>query len=401
MYFELAKRMSGLEVSKLRQELRKNMERKDTIPFGFGNPAMESYPVETLKEISDVIYENEPEKFLKYGQTSGFQNLRISLLDRLNNNYSLKHDNHEVVISSGSSQAMDLIVKILCNEGDIVICESQTFNGCVNAIRSYNAIPEGIPMDESGESIDLEILEERLKKDTQKKIKMIYTIPTFHNPLGTSMPIKKREKLVELANKYKIFIFEDDPYGDLIYSGEMLPKLKSFDKEGWVIFVGSFSKNLAPAARIAYVYAHKDITEPFIAAKGDADTHTNMYWQCMADEFIRNFRFDDHIQYLKELYGKKCQLMIKKLNKYCRPHLSFIDPKGGFFITCKMDSTINHRIFMEKLLNKKVIVVPGNLMSVNGTGFEDNFRLSFASPTEEEICQGIKLIGEALEESKY
>lgn len=399
MKIKLAERMSGLEVSELRQKLRKNMERTDTFPFGFGNPAKESYPVAPLKKISQQLYESEPEDFLQYGQTAGYKPLREDLEKWMQEKYHMNAASNEIVIASGSSQAMDITVKILCNEGDEVLCEAQTFIGCVNAIRSYKAVPVGIPMDETGESIDLDLVEQKLQADTEKRIKLIYVIPTFQNPLGTSMPVEKRKRLVELAEKYQVFIFEDDPYGDLIYEGDPLPKLKSFDKEGVVIFAGSFSKILAPAARVAYIYADKNFTAPFIAAKGDADTHTNLYWQLMADHYIRFFDFESHIIELQNLYREKCALMLACLDKNCWPYLSYIKPKGGFFISCKVSEKIDCPYFMDQLIEKKVIVVPGNLMTTDGSGYDRFFRLSFTSSTKKEIVEGIYLIGEALKES--
>ncbi|HRF51820.1 MAG TPA: PLP-dependent aminotransferase family protein, partial [Trichococcus flocculiformis] len=199
MAYRFANRMKELKSSPLRENASKNMELKDVISFAYGFPPMEAFPMETLQKISQKLYtEVDPETFLQYGASEGYPLLRKLVKERLAATANL-HNEEQVLITSGSTQAMDIAVKVLCDEGDVVLCEEQTFSGAVNAIKGYGAIPVPIPMNVSEESVDLEALEELLR--FEQRIKFIYLIPTFQNPLGTSIPLEKRQAIYSLAQK--------------------------------------------------------------------------------------------------------------------------------------------------------------------------------------------------------
>ena len=301
----------------------------------------------------------------------------------------------EVLVVSGSTQAMDLAVKVFCNEGDVVLCEEQTFSGAVNAIKGYGAIPVPVPMDLAAESMDLDALETILKTDA--RVKMLYLIPTFQNPLGTSMPLEKRKAIYALACQYDVLIFEDDPYGELLYEGTPIPKMKTLDTEGRIIYAGSFSKILAPSSRIGFMMAAGPVMEKLILAKQSADSHTNFYWQVVLAEYMDHHDFEGHVAQLTLLYQEKYARMLQALQALPTDKLTFIKPTGGYFITCFLSTEMDAERFYDYLDEAKVAVIPGNIMSVAGKGYEHSFRLNFTKPTLAQIDQGIALLGDALE----
>ncbi len=399
MNYRFANRMLGMQTSPLRENAKKNMEESEVISFAYGFPPTEAFPMATLQEISRKIYtEVDPQILLQYGATEGYPLLRKLIKERLETINALKND-EEIMVVSGSTQAMDVAVKVLCNEGDIVLCEEMTFSGAVNAIKGYGAIPKAVPMNIEEESVDLEALEELLRMDSKHRIKMLYLIPTFQNPLGTSIPLEKRKAIYQLAKKYDVVIFEDDPYGDLLYEGDPIPKIKEMDTDGRVIYAGSFSKILAPSTRLGFLMAPDELLEKMILAKQVSDSHSNFYWQVMLAEFMQHHNFEEHVDFLKTLYKEKLTTMMAWLDSLAQDKISYIKPTGGYFICCKLDDSIDMENFYQFLEEDKVVVIPGNIMSVNGKGYEHYIRLNFTKPTIEEIEIGIARLGAAIEKA--
>lgn len=396
MEYKFANRLSHLKASPLRENAKKNMLDPEVISFAYGFPPQEAFPIEKMAAISTELYAmDNPEPFLQYGPSEGIPLLRNALKQRLHEVVGIPDTNEdELIIVSGSSQAMDLAVKTFCNEGDTVLFEEQTFSGAVNTVRSYGAVPVGLPM--KGESIDISAVKKALEEDSEKKIKMIYLIPTFQNPLGTSMPLEKRQEIYDIAKEHEVIIYEDDPYGDLLYEGEEIPKIKAFDTEGLVIYAGSFSKIFAPSSRIGFVLAPADITKKLILGKQVTDSHTNQYWQLIAAKLMLEYDFEAHVEELRDLYREKFLLMIESLDKYTRPFLDYVRPTGGYFLCCKMSDKVDAEKFNDYLIDHRVAIIPGNVMSVNGEGYEKYFRLNFTKPTLAEIEKGISILGEAL-----
>lgn len=396
MEYQFANRTKGMIGSPLRENAKKNMDQKEIISFAYGFPPTEAFPMETLKEISQKIYaEIDPQVLLQYGATEGYAPLRKLIKNRLAAINNLDND-EEIMVVSGSTQAMDVAVKVLCDEGDIVLCEEMTFSGAVSAIKGYGAVPMAVPMNIEEESMDLVELEKMLQADIHNKIKMLYIIPTFQNPLGTSIPLEKRQEIYKIAQKYDVIIFEDDPYGDLLYEGDPIPKIKEMDVDGRVIYAGSFSKILAPATRLGFIMAADALLEKLIFAKQVSDSHSNFYWQVMLAEFMENYQFEKHVDFLKDLYKEKLITMMHSLDLLPKDKISYIPPTGGYFICCKLSETVDMEKFYQYLDEYNVAVIPGNLMSVEGYGYEHYIRLNFTKPTLVEILTGIKLLGEAL-----
>lgn len=195
-------------------------------------------------------------------------------------------------------------------------------------------------------------------------------------------------------------IIEDDPYGDLQYTGEVIPKIKSFDEDGRVIYLGSFSKILAPSSRLGFMIASNEILEKIILLKQVADSHSNYYWQRVLLSFLKDFEFEEHVVFLKSYYGDKFNRMLEKLKEIPSEYIEFIVPEGGYFINCQIKKDVDIDSFYDYLDKHHVVVIHGNVMSVARKGFEDNFRLNFTRPTEDDIDKGIQIIKEALMASK-
>lgn len=399
MNYHFANRTKGMNASPLRENAKKNMEDQEVISFAYGFPPTEAFPMKTLREISQKIYtEVDPQLILQYGASEGHTVLRQLIKERLETVNHLKNE-EEVLVVSGSTQAMDLAVKVLCDEGDVVLCEEMTFSGAVNAIKGYGAVPVAIPMNINEESVDIEALENLLQEDIDHRIKMLYLIPTFQNPLGTSIPLEKRQEIYQIAQKYDVIIFEDDPYGDLLYEGEPIPKIKEMDTDGRVIYAGSFSKILAPSTRLGFVMAPDGLMEKLILAKQVSDSHSNFYWQVMLTEFMQQYDFEQHVSFLKELYKEKLTTMMNSLDLLPKEKISYIAPTGGYFICCKLAESIDVEKFYQYLEEYRVAVIPGNIMSVDGVGYEHYIRLNFTKPTLLEIVSGIKELGVAIEKA--
>ena len=387
----LAERVKGLKASAIR-EIFKMVGKADIISFAGGIPSPELFPVDEWKELSQKIFETEGAKALVYGVTEGYNPLIDIVRERLCKANVIR-DFDQVVITTGAQQAIDLATKALINEGDGIIVEEPSFIGSLNGFRSYNAKLYGVEMDNDG--INIEKTEEILKNN---KIKLIYTIPTFQNPMGVTMSSEKREKLLALAEKYDCYIIEDNPYGELRFGGEDVPAIKTKDENGRVIYVGSFSKTLAPGIRVGFVACHKDIMDRIVVVKQVNDVHTPLINQMLVTEYIKNYDFDAHIKKGCDLYGEKCALMISCMEKYFPDNVTFTRPDGGIFLWCTMPEGTDCQKIFKKAIDNKVAFVPGSTCMVDIEAPSNCFRLNYSTATDENIIKGIKILGDILKE---
>lgn len=387
MNYSFSGRISALKPSLIR-EILKNSSGTDTIPFSAGNPAPESFPVEDMRKISDEIYDTQAFGALQYGITEGYTPLRESLAARMKTKFSSGRDFDELIITSGGQQGIELACKVLCNEGDTVICESPSFIGALNAFRSYNVNLCGVPLESDG--IDTDQLEHALK--TEKNVKLIYLIPTFQNPAGITTSLKKRLEIYALAKKYGVLILEDNPYGDLRFAGEDLPTLKSMDTEGLVIYCGSFSKILSAGIRVGYVLAPKPVVEKIVVAKQISDVHTNLFFQMVAYRYMTAYDMESHIEKIKALYRRKAGLMIASLEKGFGDGILFTRPQGGLFLWCTLPESVSMLDYCKKAAQNKVAVVPGIAFMTHSTDSCNSFRLNYSTPSDEQIVKGVEIL---------
>lgn len=379
-----------LEASAIR-EIFKLLAKPGIISFAGGAPDPELFPLEQLAEISREVLLNEGKVALQYGVTEGYDPLRNWVKERLASQ-GMGSENDETIIVSGGQQGIGLASKSLINPGDGVVCEQPSFIGSLNAFRSNNAQLYGCPVSEDG--MDTEKLEELLKE--HKNIKIIYTISTFQNPSGITMSLEKRKKVLELASKYDVIVFEDNPYGELRFSGEEVPTIKSMDKEGRVVYFGSFSKILSPGIRLGFSCAPKELMERMIICKQVEDVHTNVLAQMIAYNFVTKYAIDEHIAKLRECYGRKCKLMIECIDEYFPKCVSHTNPEGGLFLFCTMPEGYDAKVVMEKALDAGVAFVPGSTTMIDDKAPSNTFRLNYSTASEEDIKKGIKALGEVL-----
>lgn len=385
-------KVKHLEASSIR-EIFKLLAKPGIISFAGGAPDPELFPKQEFAKIAKEILENDGNTALQYGITEGYAPLREWVKNRLISQGVL-NENDNVIVVSGGQQGLDLCSKSLINPGDGVICEEPSFIGGLNCFRSYNAELFGVPVEEDG--LDTEKLEQILKEN--KNIKLLYTISTFQNPSGITISTEKRKKILELAEKYDILIYEDNPYGELRFSGEEIPTLKSMDKYGRVIYFGSFSKILAPGMRLGFTSAPEALLERMIICKQTQDVHTNVLSQMIAYKFLTENSIDKHIAKLREAYGKKCKLMIDCMDKYFPKTVKHTCPEGGLFLFCTMPDGYDSKELMKKALEKNVAFVPGTSCMIDDKATYSTFRMNYSTASEADIETGIKALGEVLHE---
>ena len=393
MDYTFSDKISSLQPSALREILKATAD-PAIIPLAAGNPAPDAFPVEEVQKISAEILAEEPITALQYGVTEGYQPLRDELKSWLARREKIGRDFDDLLVVSGATQIMDLTTKVLCNEGDTVICEEPSFIGSLNYFRSYGCKLKGVPVEADGMNVDA--LEEALK--TTENAKFIYTIPNFQNPAGATMSLAKRKRLYELAVKYNKIILEDNPYGDLRVAGEPLPTIKSMDTEGIVVYAGSFSKILSPGLRVAYCVGPKPILAKMTVGKQASDVHTPCLNQMIVYRWLRDYDVEAHIKKIQGIYRKKLNLMCDCIDKELGDFVEYVRPEGGLFIWCKLPDDVDMLDFVQRAVKKKVAVVPGNAFLMNDTDKTQYIRLNFSTPSDEKIAAGIKLLGEVAKE---
>ena len=260
------------------REIFKSLSDPEVISFAAGNPSALSFPVEKMKNIAEEIFLCRATDALQYSITEGYPFLRTQVSDRLKERFSIGNDYDETIITTGGQQGIDLTAKVLCNEGDTIICENPSFIGALNAFRSYNVSLVGVELEDDG--MNLEQLEAALK--SHKNVRFIYIIPTFQNPTGITTSYEKRIAILELAKKYNVLILEDNPYGELRFAGEDVPTIKSLDTEGRVIYCSSFSKILSAGMRVGFLCGPKEVIQKVVVVKQVNDVHTNILFQMLA-----------------------------------------------------------------------------------------------------------------------
>ena len=326
MAVKFARRLDNLEGSAIR-ELLKLTARPEVISFAGGMPAPELFPVEEMKKISVQVLEEQGKVALQYTTTEGYKPLREKIAERMNRKLKTNVGPDDILITSGSQQGLDFSGKVFLDEGDIVLCESPSYMGALNAFKSYQPKFIEIPTDDNG--MIMEELEKVLEEND--RVKMIYVIPDFQNPSGRTWPMERREKFMEIINKYEIPVIEDNPYGELRFEGEFLPSLKAMDTKGLVIFLGTFSKIFCPGYRLGWTCAAPEILNKYNICKQGADLQASTISQMEVNKFIEEYDLDAHVENIKACYVKRRDLMLKTMEEEFPACVKFTHPQGGLF----------------------------------------------------------------------
>ena len=358
-----------------------------------GHNDNESIPIISLKESIDKIILKEGKTLAKYGLESGPQGylpLRQFISKQLKKSARINCSEKDVLVVSGSLQALDLVNQTFLRKGDTVIIEEENYGGTISRLRRIGVNMIGIPLEKDG--MNIEVLEQTLESLKKKKIRprFIYTIPTIQNPTGTIMSVNKRKALIKLSKKFEIPIFEDDCYADLIFDKERPPAIKSYDNDGYVIYCGSFSKSIAPALRVGYLTADWSILSRILPYKTDAGSGS--LEQMALAEFCK-INFNSHIKILRNELKKKSDSICNALDKYFGSTADYNKPVGGIFVWINLPNNVNTSRLYELALKDGVAINPGNEWSINSSG-DHKIRLCFGNPSIEEIDEGVKILAE-------
>lgn len=388
-----------MKASEIR-ELLKLVEGRKIISFAGGLPDPQTFPVDQLAEIAQSVIKELGSSALQYAPTKGVTLYRKELQDFLYRNRGIKTEIDNIMVTTGSQQALDIIARTLIDPGDVVIVEEPTYLAALNAFRIRRPRFVGVPVDDDGMKID--VLEEKLRKLRSEgtKPKLLYTVPIAQNPSGVTLSLERRKRLIELAEEYDFLIVEDDVYGLLVYDPSIdTTPLKALDKYDRVIYTGSFSKILAPGLRLGHIVAPKPLADVFERAKQSMDLHTPTLSQYIAAEALRRRVIENNLPRIRELYSAKRTAMVRALEENFRfwERIWFTKPVGGMFVWVKLNASIDTSQVLPKALDRGVAYVPGKSFYHDYSGI-DTMRLNFSYPSIEAIERGIEILAQVYRE---
>lgn len=392
MELKIARRMNSMKASDIR-EILKVTQRPEVISFAGGLPAPELFPVEEIIRVNRLVLEADAARALQYSTTEGYAPLRGWIAQRMNKRLGTDFDADNVLITHGSQQALDLAGMVFLDEGDVVFCESPTYLAAINAFRAYGCTFVEVQTDEDGMRMD--DLERCIQAHPQGKL--IYIIPDFQNPTGRSWSLERRKEVAELAQRHNLAVIEDNPYSELRFEGEFLPSVKSFDQANKVMITGTFSKIFCPGYRIGWIAGDKELIRKFILVKQGVDLQCNTIAQMEIAKYLELYDIDEHIAKIRSTYKNRRDIALQSIEEYFPPSVTFTRPQGGLFAWATLPDHINARELLVKCLEKNVAFVPGGSFFPGG-GHENTFRINFSCMPEEKIVEGIRRIGESLQE---
>jgi 2-aminoadipate transaminase len=368
---------------------------RPVISFAGGLPDIPSLPGEILLEAARWVVDHDEKEALEYNGTFGPRPLREALAERSSGIEGLPLTTDNVMVVSGSAHGIGIVCETLLDPGDVVLCESPNFPGSMRTMRTFGAELVAVPMDEAGLRVDL--LEDEMKKlaDQGRRAKFVYCIPTHQNPAGNTLPLARRERMVELARQYNTFLLEDDAYGELWFHQPPPPSLFSLSGGDHAIKVSSFSKILATGLRMGWTLAAPAVTSRMASVRYDMGS--SPYLGRTIARAIRTGELDRHIDHLREIYARKLDRMEDALRKYCQPYCEWVTPQGGFFLWLHLRSQLPCREVQRVANEKAVIVGQGPQFFADGRA-TNHIRLAFSYVAMEDIEEGIHRLGEAMAE---
>ena len=370
----------------------KAAERDDVISFAGGLPNPISFPQEALQESMNRVIAEHGSHVFQYAATAGLLSLREYIADKYKRQYKLEIEPDDIIITTGSQQALDLIGKVLINEGDAVLVEEPGYLGAIQAFSQYQPKFYGVPLLKDGP--DICYFEEILKKE---KVKFAYLIPNFQNPTGLTYSAEKRAAVLELARKYHCILVEDDPYGELSFNGKVNGYI-SRDGLEESILLGTFSKIVTPGMRLGFMIIKDEKLRKYVnTAKEAADLHSNIFAQYCIWDYVMHNDIQEHIKKIRKLYKEQCETMIQAMERYFPKEISFTKPEGGMFIWATLPEGQRATALFEKALSKKVAFVPGNPFYTDGRE-ANTMRLNYTNASKEMIEEGIKRLAKLFDE---
>ncbi len=395
MNFEFSENLKNVKSSEIR-DLLKYTQMPGMISFGGGLPNPESFPSHEIQEILEDIMKNYASSALQYGQTDGLPLLKEQLKSYLSKDENINIETDEMMVTTGSQQALYALAKIFANPGDYVITEGPTYVGMIAALNANSVNSVSIPLDENGMKVDL--LDDKIKelKSKGKKPKFIYTIPTFQNPAGYTMTLDRRKELLDVANDNSIPVIEDNPYGDLRYSGSKIQSLKAIDNYGIVTYLGTLSKVMAPGLRTGYTLSQPEVLQKFNLLKQSLDLASDSLSQYIAYEYIKKGIIYTQIPKTIELYRKKRDIMLESLDEEMQ-NATWSRPDGGMFLWLKLKENMDTKKMLKRAIENRIAYITGSAFYQNNPEI-NTIRLNFTYSSDNDIKEGVKRLAKTINE---
>ncbi|MFY9263058.1 MAG: PLP-dependent aminotransferase family protein [Actinomycetaceae bacterium] len=367
--------------------------RPEVVSLAGGMPNIAGLPLDFLADMSARLIRERGPELLQYGGGQGELELREQIIDVLAKE-GVKAKPSQIVVTTGSQAALDIVTQIFINPGDVIVAEAPSYVGALGVFAAHEAEVVHVPMDEDG--LIPEALDETLTRleDEGRPAKFIYTVPNFHNPGGVSMAYERRPKVVEIAKRHRVIILEDNPYGMLAFNDQTNRALYNWNPDG-VIYLGSFSKTFAPGYRIGWALASDEITQRLILANENAVLSPSKVGQLSIAEYLRTYDWMGQIKEYRAMYQDRRDAMIAALEKYM-PYCEWNVPEGGFYVWVKLPEGLNAKDMLPKAVSNLVAYVSGTAFYADGQG-SDHMRLSFCYPTPERITEGVQRLAKVVE----
>jgi 2-aminoadipate transaminase len=385
------------------REILKLTARPEVISFAGGLPAPELFPIERIREVTDMVLAERGQEALQYSTSEGMPELRALIAGRLSGE-GLAISPENILITSGSQQAVDMIARVLLDEGDRVMVENPTYVGMLTSWKPYHLRFSAVPTDGDGMRVD----ELAALLENGGRPKMMYAIPTFQNPQGTSLTRERREKLADLLVEHQVPFVEDDPYGELRYSGEAVPPVLQIEAarrgssavDGSVMYCGTFSKVLTPGLRIGWVVAALPVIDKLVQVKQATDLHTSTLNQFIAYEMARDEGLlREHVTRLRDVYRGRRDLMLRTMDEHFPAEVTWTRPEGGLFLMVTLPPRLDATDVLREAIQHDVAFVPGEGFYIGEGMGRNTFRLNFSNAGEERIAEGIRRLGGVLKEA--
>lgn len=394
-FAQRTQRMKGSAI----RELLKFTEDPEVISFAGGMPAPEAFPIKEFTIACNRVLETQSSQALQYGSTDGYLPLR-DMIARQSRRYGIEVTPENILITSGSQQALDLLGKIFINPGDHIVVENPTYVGALQALNAYGAEYIPVPTDDEG------MITSELESSLRRSPKFIYVLPNFQNPTGVTLSFERRLQLIELSEKYGVPIIEDDPYGQLRFEGENLPAIEVLDSQtraqgacysGNVIYTSTFSKTLSPGIRLAWVIAPPEVIQKLIMAKQGTDLHTATFNQMVAYEVGKDGFINEHVKFIRKIYKERRDVMLDTLEEHMPEGVKWTHPQGGLFLWITLPDYIDSRDLLTEALKFKVAFVPGSSFYPDGS-HPNTMRLNFSYANTDLINEGIGRLAKAIKQ---
>jgi len=378
------------------REILKLTQQPEMISFAGGLPSPDSFPIDDIKRVTSEVLDEEGRAALQYGTTEGDSKLRALLAERHRKD-GLELAPENILITTGSQQALDLCGKIFINRGDVVLCGLPSYLGGLNAFSNYGALLKGIPLDDHGMIPDR--LEETIisLKQEGKTIKFIYIIPDFQNPTGVTLPRARRLEIISIAERHDLLIVEDSPYRDVRFAGTPEPLMSALDTQGRVLTLNTFSKILAPGFRLAWVTGHREIIDKLVTSKQAADLCTPPFVQKITAKYIEQGLLDTNLRKTVALYRQRRDYMLRCFREQMPDGVKWTEPEGGLFLFVTLPPTMDAARLLERAIRKKVAFVCGSVFYCNNEG-HNTMRINFSFAGEKDTCEGVTRLAEAIRE---